>query len=153
MPVLLELLGAGLAGLASGVIMTLFEIPFWKKWGLEGVAEWQVNTVIVSVLIRKFTRRKTGALMAVAMHLFHATILGILFLVLLIISRTPVLFPATVGYGVLYSIVLWIISPYLTRRLFETTGGFRMTTKGLTASFLAHVVYGVFLGLLIPIIA
>ena len=47
----LGLVRAGLAGLAAGVLMTLFEIPFWKKWGLEGVAEWQVNAVMVSVLI------------------------------------------------------------------------------------------------------
>ena len=74
----LGLVGAGLAGLAAGVLMTMFEIPFWKKWGMEGVAEWQVNAVMVSVLIRRFTRRRAGALMAVAMHLFHAAVLGIL---------------------------------------------------------------------------
>ena len=53
MSLLLDLVGAGLAGLAAGLLMTLFEIPFWGKWGLEGVAEWQVNLVIVyGVLLR-----------------------------------------------------------------------------------------------------
>ncbi|HEV2119901.1 MAG TPA: hypothetical protein VGS11_07355 [Candidatus Bathyarchaeia archaeon] len=148
----LGLVGAGLAGLAAGVLMTLFEFAFWKKWGLEGVAEWQVNSVMVSVLIRKFTQRRPGALMAVAMHLFHATILGILFLVLLILSQAAVLLLPTVVCGVVYSIVLWIVSPYLTRGLFESAGCFRMTTKGLTSSLLAHIVYGVFLGLLVPVL-
>ena len=149
MPLLLRLVGASFAGLAAGLLMTLFEFPFWKKRGLEGMAEWQVNSVIVSVLIRKFTRRRPGALMAVTMHLFHATILGTLFLALLILSQTPVLVLPTLGYGVVYSMVLWIVSPYLTRGLFESAGGFRMTTRGLTTSFLAHLVYGVSLGLLI----
>ena len=106
---------------------------------------------MVTALIRTFTRRRPGALMDVTVHLFHATTLGTLFLALLILSQTPVLFHLTVGYGVVYSIVLWIISPYLTRGVFESTGDFRMTMKGLTTSFLAHIIYGVSLGLLIPI--
>ncbi len=46
---------------------------------MEGVAEWQVNAVIVSMLIRKFTRRRVVASMSVAMHLFHGALLGIVF--------------------------------------------------------------------------
>jgi hypothetical protein len=153
MSLLLDLVGASLAGLAAGLLMTMFEYPFWRKWGLEGVAEWQVNTVMVSVLIRKITGKRPGTLAAVTMHLAHATILGTLYQTLLALSQTPVLFPLTVGYGVLYSIVLWTISPYLTRRLFEAAGGLQMTTQGLTTSFLAHIVYGLFLGLLIPVFA
>jgi hypothetical protein len=148
---LLDLLGASLAGLAAGLLMTLFEIPFWRKWGLEGVAEWQVNTVMVTVLTRKFTGKRPGVLAAVIMHLGHAIILGTLYQALLALTQTPVLFPLTVGYGIVYSIILWTISPYLTRRLFETAGSFQMTTKGLTTSFLAHIIYGVTLGLLIPV--
>ena len=44
--------------------------------------------------------------MAVAMHLFDAAVLGILFLVLLIVFQTPVLFLSIVVYGVVYIIVL-----------------------------------------------
>jgi len=55
-------------------------------------------------------------------------------------------------YATVYSGVLWIISPFLTRRIFELAGGFRMTRRGLAVSFLAHSVYGVFLGLLIPVL-
>jgi hypothetical protein len=150
---LLDLGGASLAGLAAGLLMTLFELPFWRKWGLEGVAEWQVNTVMVTVLTRKITGKRPGALAAVTMHLGHATILGTLYQTLLTLTQAPVLFPFTVGYGLVYSIILWTVSPYLTRRLSETAGGFKMTTKGLTTSFLAHIVYGIFLGLLIPVFA
>lgn len=46
---------------------------------MEGVAEWQVNAVIVSVLIRKFTHRRVVTSMAVAMHLFHGAVLGVVF--------------------------------------------------------------------------
>src|SRR6266852_1207396 len=145
----LELLAACFAGLVAAISMTLVEIPFWKKWGMEGVAEWQVNSVIVCVLIRKFTRRRVVSSMIVAMHLFHGAALGILFLVLLDYSQTTTLLPLVLVYAIVYSSVLWMVSPFLTRGIFEAAGGFRITRKGLAVGFLGHIVYGVFLGLLI----
>jgi len=153
MSLLLALLGACFAGLLAAVCMTIFELPFWRRWGMEGVAEWQVNAVVVSVLIRKFTQRRVVASMSVAMHLIHGAALGIVFrLLLLALLGTAILSSSVLSYAIAYSIGLWIISPFLTRRFFERSGGFRMTRKGLAASFIAHNVYGVFLGLLIPVI-
>ena len=120
---------------------------------MEGVAEWQVNAVIVSVLIRKFTDRRVTSTMAVVMHLFHGAVLGIAFRLLLFLPGATIHSSTVLGYAILYSIVLWIISPFLTRRFFERPGGFRMTRKGLAVSFLSHNVYGTFLGLIAPLIA
>jgi len=147
-----ELLGACLAGLVAAICMTIFELPFWEKWGTEGVAEWQVNAAIVSVIIRKFTRRRVSSLMSVAMHLFHGAALGVVFRVLLGSVGTKTSSYTVPIYAILYSGILWIISPFLTRRLFELAGDFRMTRRGLAVSFLAHIVYGGFLGLLIPVL-
>src|SRR5437899_8990805 len=55
-----ELLGACFIGLVAAICMTIVELPFWKKWGIEGVAEWQVNSVIVSMFIRKFSNRRVS---------------------------------------------------------------------------------------------
>jgi len=150
---LLSLAGAGFAGLVAAICMTIFELPFWRRWGMEGVAEWQVNAVIVSVLIRNFTQRRVVTSMSVAMHLIHGAALGIVFRLLILgLLGTTILLSTVLSYAIVYSLVLWIISPFLTRSLFEASGGFRMTRKGLAVSFLAHNVYGVFLGLLIPVI-
>jgi hypothetical protein len=133
--------------------MTIFEFPFWRRWGMEGVAEWQVNAVIVSVLIRKLTQRRVVAWMSVAMHWFHGAALGIVFRLLLLGLLVPgVLSSSVLTYAIVYSVVLWIIAPFLTRKFFERSGGFHMTRKGLAVGFLAHIVYGVFLGLLTPVI-
>jgi len=147
-----ELLGACLAGLVAAICMTIVEVPFWKKWGIEGVAEWQVNSVIVSMLIRKFSNRRVSISMSVGMHLLHGAALGIVFRVLLALLGTAIPASSILTYAIVYSGVLWIISPFLSRSLFERAGGFRMTKRGLAVSFLAHGVYGVFLGLLIPVI-
>ncbi len=153
MSLLLALLGACFAGLLAAICMTIFELPFWRRWGMEGVAEWQVNAVVVSVLIRRLTRRRVVASMSVAMHLFHGAILGIVFRLLQIgLLGTTILSSSVIGYAIVYSVVLWIISHFLTRRFFELPGGFRMTRKGLAVSFLAHNIYGVILGLLTPVI-
>src|SRR6266516_441990 len=153
MSLLLALLGACFAGLLAAICMTIFELPFWRRWGMEGVAEWQVNAVVVFVLIRRLTRRRVVASMSVAMHLFHGAILGIVFRLLLIgMLGTTILSSSVLSYATVYSIVLWLISPFLTRRFFEHIGGFQMTRKGLAVSFLAHNIYGVILGLLTPVI-
>ncbi len=153
MLLLLWLLGGCFAGLLAAVCMTIFELPLWRRWGMEGVAEWQVNAVVVSVFIRRLTQRRVGTSMSVAMHLIHGAALGIVFRLLLLGPLgTTILSFSVLSYAIVYSIGLWIISPFLTRRFFEHIGGFQMTRKGLAVSFLAHNVYGVFLGLLIPVI-
>lgn len=37
---------AFLAGLVATIVMTLFEIPIWKRFGLRGVLEWHENQVL-----------------------------------------------------------------------------------------------------------
>jgi len=76
---------------------------------MEGVAEWQVNSLIIWVLIRKFTRRRVVTSMSIAMHLFHGAALGFLFLVLLDLSQTAILLPSVLVYAIGYSILLWIV--------------------------------------------
>lgn len=154
MSLLLAAIGAFVAGLVATIFMTLFELPFWRRWGMEGVAEWQVNAVIVSLLIRNLTRRRVSGSMVVAMHLFHGAILGIVFR-LLVLDLFGMTLPSVtlLGYAVVYSAVLWIISPFLTRSIFERSGGFHTTRKGLTVSFVSHNIYGILVGLLTPIIS
>ena len=121
---------------------------------MEGVAEWQVNAVIVSLLIRNLTRRRVNSSMAVAMHLFHGAILGIVFRFLILgLFGSTIPSITVLGYAFVYSIALWIISPFLTRSIFERSGGFHMTRKGLTVSFVSHDIYGMLVGLLTPIIS
>src|SRR5260370_10719216 len=145
---------AGFGGLGATIWITIFELPLWRRWGMEGVAEWQVNEVMVSLLLRKFTKRGVVTWMSVGMHLFHGAALGVVFRLLLLgLFGTMILSSQVLSYAIVYSILLWIISPFLTRKFFETSGGFRMTRNGLAVSLLSHIVYGVLLGLLTPIIA
>src|SRR5207249_11686635 len=112
---LLSVLGACFAGLLAAVCMTIFELPFWRRRGMEGVAEWQVNAVIVSVLIRRLTQRRVGTSMSVAMHLIHGAALGIVFRILLLaLPVRAILSSSVVGHAIWYRIALWRMSPFLS---------------------------------------
>ena len=52
---MLDVIEASIAGLAAAVFMTLSEFPFYKKWGMSGVGEWQVDNVIYSRIILRRT--------------------------------------------------------------------------------------------------
>ena len=41
-----------LGGMVSTAMMTLTEIPSWRRWGLQGVFEWHENHVITKVLFK-----------------------------------------------------------------------------------------------------
>src|SRR5205807_10067078 len=133
-----ELLGACFIGLVAAICMTIFELPFWKKWGIEGVAEWQVNSVIVTTLIRKFSNRRVGISMLVGLHLYHGAALSIVFRVLQALLGTAVPAPSILIYAIVYSGLLWIISPFLFMSLVVRSGSFKITTRRSADSFLAH---------------
>ena len=40
------------AGLISTGVMTIIEIPFWKKWGITGILEWHENQMLSSKYFR-----------------------------------------------------------------------------------------------------
>jgi len=44
------LLVAAFFGMVSATFMTLVESLFWRRWGMSGVSEWQMNWVTLSVL-------------------------------------------------------------------------------------------------------
>jgi hypothetical protein len=143
------LLGAK-AGFEAVILMTLFEFPFWRKWGLEGVAEWQMNSVIVS-LVRKSRRTQQSRISwTIGGHLFHGTLAGVVFglsqplIALVGTSMLAILLSALV-----YSTILWAIFSIMLRGTFEAAGGIRISNRGVFVALLSHLVYGFFLGLFV----
>jgi hypothetical protein len=133
--------------------MILFEFPFWMKWGMEGVAEWQTNWVILSKLARVNSNRirEPRTSWTITLHLWHGTLAGIVFGLLL-----PVLTLLAGNFSVLldavvYSAALWIIFMLAPRRLFESAGGRRISDRSLLVALASHFVYGIFLGLLVSL--
>lgn len=152
-----EVIGAIVTGLASGILMTLSEYPFWRRWGMEGVGEWQVDTVIYSKIIL----RRPSLIVepgfpwkTIATHLLNGVIASVAFRLLLPLfyvfipdARLSIVYDTTV-----YSFVLWILFPVMGRTTFETLGQIKISNRGLLVSLLSHVVYGVFLGIFLSLL-
>jgi hypothetical protein len=154
MTFLLGLVWAAVAGFLSVAFMTLFEYPFWRKWGMEGVAEWQVNWVMVSMLSKNWKAMKNPILsLTIASHILHGVVAGVVFrlLVYLFISLTPFAELSILLDGALYGIALWLLFMLSARRTYEFAGQVKITNRGLLGSFLSNILYGLFLGLLIPV--
>ncbi len=149
---LLDLLGVAVIGLVSAILMTLFEFPFWKKWGMEGNADWQVNLVMVSKLLARFNgHNQPGLSWVMASHLLHGVAAGIAFWLLLplVSSIVPIAEGSILLETIAYSLVLWFLFLVLARRTFESAGGILITNRGLFVSLLSMIVYGFFLGFLL----
>lgn len=152
-----EVIGAIVTGLASGILMTLSEYPFWRRWGMEGVGEWQVDTVIYSKIIL----RRPSLIVepgfpwkTIVTHLLNGVIASVAFRLLLPLfyvfipdARLSIVYDTTV-----YSFVLWILFPVMGRTTFETLGQIKISNRGLLVSLLSHVVYGVFLGIFLSLL-
>jgi hypothetical protein len=150
---LFDLIWAGMAGFVSAVVMTIIEYPFWKKWGMQGVGEWQVNWVMISRLSKKW-RTKGNPILSwtIASHLSHGVVAGVAFRILLpfffIIPFTKF---SIILDAVIFGIALWFLFTFLARRVYESAGNITITKRGLLGALISDSVYGFFLGLLITL--
>jgi hypothetical protein len=148
------LLGPAFAGLVSAAVMTLFEFPFWKRWGMNGVAEWQTNWVILSKLARVNSNRirEPRISWTITLHLWHGIAAGIIFgLLLPVLMLLPVGNFSVLPDAVFYSVALWVIFMLAPRKAFESAGGTPISNCSLLVALASHFVYGISLGLLVAI--
>ncbi|HYY90453.1 MAG TPA: hypothetical protein VE955_00530 [Candidatus Dormibacteraeota bacterium] len=143
---LLDLAIAGaVSGLVAVLLMTVFEFPFWHRFGMSGVVQWQVNEIMTSRLFSERYVEGKRLRYAIAMHLSHGITLGALFSILLALVPAVPLWTLLLA-GVSYSTILWLIVPFSFRDRLQRAGKTRFTKLGIAVSFLAHLVYGFFLG-------
>ncbi len=155
--ILLNAVIAGLVGLGGVALMTLSEFPFYAKWGLQGVAEWQVISVMISKLVGKKLGGNLGPTKIswiIASHFFHGVAAGFVFGLFLsfAFSLFPVAKFSILLDSLVYSLVLWVIFSVLLKGTYETSGGIRITIHGIFVSLLSHFIYGMFLGLVLPVV-
>jgi len=125
--------------------MTAFETPFWYKLKAEGVVEWQVNEIMISWLRSEAYVEGRWLKWGIVMHVLHGVALGIIFAFLVNLVGGSGLSDYFLG-GLIFSLVLWSIVPFLARNIFQKAMRTKFTTKGLTLSLASHVVYGVVMG-------
>ncbi|MBM3905695.1 MAG: hypothetical protein FJ354_03290 [Thaumarchaeota archaeon] len=96
-----------LTGLVATLVMTLIEIPAWKRFGLRGVLEWHEN----QVLSTKFFRLDASKLHIKGIFLLHFVnggLGGVGFALVLIIF--PITTSSIILAGIAYGVFLWVVT-------------------------------------------
>jgi hypothetical protein len=137
--------------------MALSEYPFWKRWGLVGVSEWQVDRIILSRIIlrrSKLIDEPSFPWKTIGTHLLNSIIAGIGFSVLqsIFYSYLPIMMFSVLYNTIVYSFILWVLFPVLGRSTFESLGKITIYNRGLLVSLLSHFVYGISFGFLLLIL-
>jgi hypothetical protein len=136
-----------LAGLFSTLMMSIFEFPFWRKWGLEGVLEWHENQVLYS----KFFKTDVTQINFSGLFLLHFVNgglggLGFYFLLTLF----PSLITVVVFVGIIYSLVLWVLTLLPIHKPITRIDPFKhpLGLGPVITSLTGHILYGVILSVL-----
>ena len=144
-------------GLVSGIIatalMTLTEIPSWRKWGLLGVFEWHENQVL-STRFFHIPRDKLCFKYIFFLHFLNGSLAGIAFPLILSIPNVPITGDYILVPSVTYGFMLWIVTLV---PIHKPITGYSVWNHQLghlpsIASLFGHLIYGLVLGIVIMLI-
>ena len=127
------------SGTCSTFVMTVFEIPFYRLWGIKGVYEFHESEMMISKLLkRSFSGKLSG--MGMMMHMLNGSMLAVPFVFYMTITNTiPSAF-----MGIAYAIVVWIVTllPIHKTITGESLGKNPYGYKPIIVSIFGHFIYG-----------
>ena len=142
-----------IAGLIATSIMTIFEIPFWKFWGIKGILEWHENQIIGSKILKKFKRTNYNVNYTVILllHIINGVLAAMVFPFINLIFPYPSFsnrYILSITYGIVYGIFLWVLTLLPIHK--PITGlpirNHPLGNGPLIVSVSGHVIYGTLLG-------
>lgn len=144
------------SGLVSGIVatavMTLTEIPSWRKWGLLGVFEWHENQLL-STRFFHIARNKINFKYIFFLHFLNGSLAGIAFPLILSILDIPITRDYTLMLSVAYGFALWIATlvPIHKPITGHSLWNHKLGRLPSIASLMGHLIYGLVLGIVIMI--
>ena len=143
-------------GLVSGIVatavMTVTEIPSWRKWGLLGVFEWHENQLLCTRFFH-IPRDKLSFKYIFFLHFLNGSLAGIAFPLILSILGVPIIRDYILVSSVAYGFMLWIVTLV---PIHKPITGYCVWNHQLghlpsIASLIGHLIYGLVLGIVIMI--
>lgn len=151
---LAEIIFSGLfSGIVATAIMTVSEIPSWRKWGLLGVFEWHENQLL-SIRLFRIPRNKLNFKYIFFLHIVNGSLAGIAYpLILSILEISIVSDHVYVLISLVYGFALWMITLV---PIHKPITGYPLWNHHLghlpsIASLTGHLIYGLVLGIVIII--
>lgn len=138
------------SGIVATVVMTVTEIPSWRKWGLQGVFEWHENQLL-SARFFHIPREKISIKYIFFLHFLNGSLAGIAFTLILSILDIPITRDYVLVSSVVYGFMLWIVTLV---PIHKPITGYSVWNHQLghlpsIASLIGHVIYGFVLGIVI----
>lgn len=138
------------SGIVATVVMTVTEIPLWRKWGLQGVFEWHENQLL-SARFFHIPREKISIKYIFFLHFLNGSLAGIAFTLILSILDIPITRDYVLVSSVVYGFMLWIVTLV---PIHKPITGYSVWNHQLghlpsIASLIGHVIYGFVLGIVI----
>ena len=148
---LFSILLSVIAGLISTGLMTLIEIPFWKKWKLTGILEWHENQILTCKIF-KIPNNKNYFWGIFFLHFLNGGLGGIGLMLALVLFPSLYEIPLLI-IGLLYGFFLWILTLLPIHK--PITGinplNHPLGHGPIIISLLGHAVYGITLGVIFSI--
>jgi hypothetical protein len=144
------------SGLVSGIVatavMTVSEIPSWRKWGLLGVFEWHENQLL-SARFFNIPRDKISFKHIFFLHFLNGSLAGIAFPFILSILDIPITNDVLM-LSVAYGFILWLVTlvPIHKQVTGHSVWYHQLGHLPSVASLVGHLIYGLVLGIVIMII-
>ena len=139
------------AGLISTGLMTLIEIPFWKKWKLTGILEWHENQILTCKIF-KIPNNKNYFWGIFFLHFLNGGLGGIGLMLALVLFPSLYEIPLLI-IGLLYGFFLWILTLLPIHK--PITGinplNHPLGHGPIIISLLGHALYGITLGIIFSI--
>ena len=150
-----DVISTGLfSGIVATAVMTLTEMPSWRKWGLLGVFEWHENQLL-STRFFHIARNKINFKYIFFLHFLNGSLAGIAFPLILSILDIPITRDYTLMLSVGYGFALWIATlvPIHKRITGHPLWNHKLGHLPSIASLVGHLIYGLVLGIVIIITA
>lgn len=151
---LAEIIFSGLfSGIVATVIMTVSEIPSWRKWGLLGVFEWHENQVL-SIRLFRIPRNKLNFKYIFFLHIVNGSLAGIAYPLILSIFEISIVWDHVyVLISLVYGFALWMITlvPIHKPITGHPVWNHHLGHLPSIASLMGHLIYGLVLGIVIII--
>ncbi len=140
------------SGIVATAVMTVTEIPSWRKWGLLGVFEWHENQLL-STKFFHIPRNKLSFKYIFVLHFLNGSLVGIAFPLILSILDIPITRDYVLMLSMAYGFMLWIVTLV---PIHKPITGYSVWNHQLgrlpsIASLIGHLIYGLVLGIVIMI--
>ena len=125
--------------------MSLFELPFYLRWGITAVFEWHENLVLSSKIAGRDLKLSWAGILS--LHYLNGFLVGLFFLVFAWLLNSLFGLSSFLATGVIFAVLLWTLTLAPIHKSITGLSPFNHSLGNvpLMASISGHLIYGIVL--------